>query len=116
MKRSVAQCVAQCATSQQVKVENQVPGGLLQSLLIPQWKWDSISMDFITGLPTSPGRSNNTIWVIVDRLTKVTHLLPMRDMDKVEVLAKLYIDQIMRLHGVPSNIVSDRDPRFTASF
>ena len=61
MKRSVAQWVAQCATCQQVKVENQVPGGLLQSLPIPQWKWDSISMDFITGLPTAPGRSNNSI-------------------------------------------------------
>ncbi|KAF8066152.1 hypothetical protein N665_1157s0002 [Sinapis alba] len=78
MKRSVAQWVAQCATCQQVKVEHQVPGGLLQSLPIPQWKWDSISMDFITGLPTGPGRLNNTIWVIVDRLTKVTHLFPMK--------------------------------------
>ena len=116
MKRSVAQWVAQCPTCQQVKVEHQVPGGLLQSLPIPQWKWDSISMDFITGLPTAPGRSNNSIWVIVDRLTKVTHLLPMRDTDKVEVLAELYIDQIVKLHGVPSDIVSDRDPRFTASF
>ena len=54
--------------------------------------------------------------MIVDRLTKVTHLLPMRDTDKVEVLAELYIDQIVKLHGVPSDIVSDRDPRFTASF
>ncbi|XP_033138989.1 uncharacterized protein LOC117129882 [Brassica rapa] len=116
MKRSVAQWVAQCATCQQVKVEHQVPGGLLQSLPIPQWKWDSISMDFITGLPTAPGRSNNSIWVIVDRLTKVTHLLPMRDTDKVEVLAEMYIDKIVKLHGVPSDIVSDRDPWFTASF
>ena len=73
-------------------------------------------MDFITGLPTAPGRSNNSIWVIVDRLTKVTHFLPMRDTDKVEVLAELYIDQIVKLHGVPSDIVSDRDARFTASF
>ena len=56
------------------------------------------------------------IWVIVDRLTKVTHLLPMRDTDKVKVLAKLYIDQIVKLHGVPSDIISDRDHRFTASF
>ncbi|XP_033139530.1 uncharacterized protein LOC117131546 [Brassica rapa] len=72
--------------------------------------------DFITGLPTAPGRSNNSIWVIVDRLTKVTHLLPMRDTDKVEVLAELYIDQIVKLHGVHSDIISDRDPRFTASF
>src|SRR5690606_13601278 len=115
MKKAVAQWVAQCATCQQVKVEHQVLGGLLQNLPIPQWKWDSISMDFITGLPTAPSRSNNSIWVIVDRLTKVTHLLPMRDTDKVEMLAKLYINQIVNLHGVPSDIVSDRDPRFTSS-
>ena len=65
MKKAVANWVAQC----------QVPGGLLQSLPVPEWKWDLISMDLITGLPVARGRSNNVIWVIVDRLTKVAQLL-----------------------------------------
>ncbi|KAL0642100.1 hypothetical protein Bca4012_103094 [Brassica carinata] len=116
MKKSVARWVAQCQTCQQVKVEHQIPGGLLQSLPVPQWKWDSISMDFITGLPPARRRSNNAIWVIVDRLTKVAHLLPMKETDTVEVLAEMYVDQVVRLHGVPTDIVSDRDPRFTSNF
>ncbi|CAA7021050.1 unnamed protein product [Microthlaspi erraticum] len=73
-------------------------------------------MDFITGLPVARGRMNNSIWVIVDRLTKVAHLLAERDSDKVEILAERYINQIVKLHGVPTDIVSDRDPRFTAAF
>ncbi|CAA7023600.1 unnamed protein product [Microthlaspi erraticum] len=73
-------------------------------------------MDFITGLPVARGRMNNSIWVIVDRLTKVAHLLAVRDSDKVETLAELNINQIVKLHGVPADIVSDRDPRFTAAF
>ncbi|CAA7021303.1 unnamed protein product [Microthlaspi erraticum] len=116
IKKAVARYVSQCQSCQQIKAEHQVPGGLLQSLPIPEWKWDSIAMDFITGLPIARGRQNNTIWVIVDRLTKVTRLLPVRDTDKVEILADLYIKQIVRLHGVPTDIVSDRDPRFTAIF
>jgi len=114
MKKSVARWVAQCQTCQQVKVEHQIPGGLLQSLPVPQWKWDSISMDFITGVPPARRRSNNAIWVIADRLTKVAHFLPMKETDKVEVLAEMYVDQVVRLHGVPTDIVSDRDPRFTS--
>ena len=116
MKKSVARWVAQCQVCQQIKAEHQVPGGLLQSLPIPEWKWDSVSMDLITGLPVARGRSNNAIWVIMDRLTKVAHLLAIRDTDKTETLAELYINQIVKLHGVPANIVSDRDPRFTAAF
>ncbi|XP_013630991.1 PREDICTED: uncharacterized protein LOC106336642, partial [Brassica oleracea var. oleracea] len=116
MKKSMAPWVALGQTCQQVKVEHQIPGGLLQSLPVPQWKWDSISMDFITGLPPARGHSNNAIWVIVDRLTKVVHLLPMKETNKVEVLEEMYVDQIVRLHGVPTDIVSDRDPRFTSNF
>ncbi|XP_013583299.1 PREDICTED: uncharacterized protein LOC106292241 [Brassica oleracea var. oleracea] len=116
MKKSVTRWVAQCQTFQQLKVEHQIPGGLLQSLPVPQWKWDSISMDFISGLPPARGRSHNAIWVIVDRLTKVAPLLPMKETDKVEVLAEMYVDQIVRLHGVPTDIVSVRDPRFTSNF
>ena len=73
-------------------------------------------MDFISGLPRAPGRGNDAIWVIVDRLSKSAHFLPMKLTDKVETLAELYLKEIVKLHGVPANIVSDRDPRFTAKF
>lgn len=72
-------------------------------------------MDFITGLPRSP-KSNTAIWVIVDRLTKSAHFLPVRMTDSMESFSRLYIQEIVRLHGVPISIVSDRDPRFTSKF
>ena len=73
-------------------------------------------MDFISGLPRAPGRGNDAVWVIVDRLTKSAHFLPMKLTDKVETLAELYMEEIVKLHGVPANIVSDRDLRFTDEF
>ena len=75
MKKDIAQYVAQCLVCQQVKAEHQRPAGPLQSLVIPQWKWEHITMDFVTGLPKTP-KSNNVVWVIVDRLTKSAHFLP----------------------------------------
>ncbi|KAF8106703.1 hypothetical protein N665_0135s0046 [Sinapis alba] len=116
IKRYVAVWVSQCQTCQRIKAELQLPSGLLQSLPIPEWKWDAVAMDFISGLPRAPGRGNDAVWVIVDRLTKSAHFLPMKLTDKVETLAELYLDEIVKLHGVPANIVSDRDPRFTAEF
>jgi len=116
MKRSVAKWVSQCDSCQRVKVEHQVPASLLHNLPIPAWKWESISMDFITGLPTRPGRSNDAIWVVVDRLTKMAHLVSMKSTDKSSILVEKYIDEILRLHGVPVNIVSDRDPKFSSIF
>ncbi|MBJ4073146.1 hypothetical protein JGD38_25985, partial [Salmonella enterica subsp. enterica serovar Corvallis] len=77
MKREIAQFVAECDVCRRVKAEHQRPAGLLQPLLIPEWKWDSIGMDFITGLPRSP-KGNDAIWVIIDRLTKVAHFLPVK--------------------------------------
>ena len=72
-------------------------------------------MDFVTGLPRTQ-KQHDAIWVIVDRLTKSAHFLPINVEDSVEKLDKLYVDKIMRLHGVPVSIVSDQDPRFTSSF
>ena len=72
-------------------------------------------MDFIVGFPrTSAG--NNTIWVIVDRLTKSAHFIPIKNTDSLERLTRIYIAEIVRLHGVPKTIVSDRDPRFKSRF
>ncbi|XP_037492052.1 uncharacterized protein LOC119369595 [Jatropha curcas] len=102
-------------TCQQVKAEHQFPSGLLHPTAIPEWKWDKVTMDFVTRLPLTP-KKKNAIWVIVDRLTKSAHFLPVRTDFTMEQFAELYIDEIVRLHGVPSSIISDRDPRFTSRF
>ena len=115
MKRDIAQFVAQCLVCQQVKAEHQRPAGFLQQLSIPEWKWEHITMDFVTGLPRTLG-GDNAIWVIVDRLTKCAHFLPMKVNFSMDRLASLYIKEIVRMHGVPVSIVSDRDPRFTSRF
>ena len=98
-----------------MKVEHQKPAGKIQLLPIPVWKWEKITMDFVIGLPRTQ-RQHDAIWVIVDRLTKSTHFLPVNVEDSFEKLAQLYVDEIVRLHGVPVSIVSDRDPRFTSRF
>ncbi|KAL5828810.1 hypothetical protein ACOSQ3_018278 [Xanthoceras sorbifolium] len=115
MKRDVVDFVNRCMTCQQVKAEHQVPSGLLQSIPIPEWKWDRITMDFVTGLPLTRSH-HDAIWVIVDRLTKSAHFLPVRVDYSLDRLAELYIKEIVRLHGVPVSIISDRDPKFTSRF
>ncbi|KAA3484405.1 reverse transcriptase [Gossypium australe] len=82
---------------------------LLQSILIPEWKWDRVTMDFVSGLPQMP-RKKDTIWVVVDRLTKSAHFIPVKYDYSLDRLAELYIFEIVRLHGVPLSIVFDRDP------
>ncbi|GJR08091.1 putative nucleotidyltransferase, ribonuclease H [Tanacetum coccineum] len=115
MKRDVATFVSKCLTCQQVKIEHQRASGLLQPLEIPVWKWDEISMDFVTGLPRTQ-RKHDAIWVVVDRLTKSAHFLPIRKDYPVSKIAEMFQQEIIRLHGTPSAIVSDRDPRFTSHF
>ena len=110
MKRDIAQYVAQCLVCQQVKVEHQRPTGSLQLLAIPEWKWEHITMDFVTWLPRTL-RGNNVIWVIVDRLTKSAHFLPMKVNFSMDHLAYLYVKEIVRMHGGPVSIVSDIAPR-----
>ena len=115
MKRDVTEYVFKCLTCQQVKVEHQVPTGLLNPLPIPQWKWDNITMDFVSGFPLTQ-QKHDSVCVIVDRLTKSAHFIPVRIDYSMDQLAELYVDEIVRLHGVPFSIVSDRDPRFTSRF
>jgi len=115
MKKNIAEFVAQCTSCQQVKIEHQKPGGLMQTIEIPTWKWEAINMDFIMGLPRS-NRKFDSIWVIVDRLTKSAHFLPVRSTYTAEDYAKLYIKEIVRLHGVPVSIISDRGAQFIAHF
>ena len=115
MKTDVADCVASCLVCQKVKIEHQRPGGTLEPLDIPQWKWDNISIDFVTHLPRSV-RGHDSIWVIVDRLTKCAHFLSINQKMSLDKLAKLYVREIVRLYGVPASIISDRDPRFMSRF
>ncbi|GKA89448.1 putative reverse transcriptase domain-containing protein [Tanacetum coccineum] len=82
---------------------------------IPQWKWEKITMDFITKLPkTSSGY--DTTWVIIDRLTKSAHFLPMKETNIMERLTRLYLREVVSRHGVPVSIISDNDSRFTSHF
>ncbi|XP_057473208.1 uncharacterized protein LOC130761683 [Actinidia eriantha] len=83
----------------------------LEPLEIPEWKWEHITMDFVTALPRSQCQ-HDAVWVIVDRLMKSAHFLPIRMIDSVDVLGRLYVREIVKLHGVPVSIVFDRDPRF----
>ena len=115
MKKDVADFVAHCLICQQVKIEHQRPGGPLQSLKILQMKWDIIIMDFVTGLPKS-SKGNTAIWVVVDRLTKSAHFIFYKSGMTLDGMARLYIKEIMRLHGVPRKIISDRDSRLTSHF
>ena len=109
MKKDVAQYVASCLTCQQVKFEHQRPTGILQELPLPEWKWERISMDFMVGLPKTQ-KVHDSIWVIVDRLTKSAHFLAVKTTYMVAQYAQMYLDSIVALHGVLVSIVSDRGP------
>jgi hypothetical protein len=113
MKKEVVEYMVMYGVCQQVKVKHQKPIGSLQPLLISQWKWEDISMDFVSGLPKGK-RGKHFIWVIVDRLTKSTIFLPIRTTYSIYKLAKLHVNEVIRLHEVPVFIVSDWDPRFTS--
>jgi len=115
MKHDVARFISSCLTCQKAKVEHKKPGGMLHQLEIPVWKWDNIAMDFVTHLPRSV-QNHDAIWVIVDRLTKSAHFLAVNLRMPMDKLTYLYIREIMRLHGVPSSIMSNRDYRFTSRF
>ena len=96
MKKDIAEYVAVCDVCQRVKAEHQKPARLLQSLPIPEWKWDKLGMDFITGLPRT--RSGyDSIWVVVDRLTKVAHFIPVKTTYTSAKLAKIYMIRIVCL-------------------
>ena len=115
MKRHVGDFVRRCLTCQQFKAEHQKPAGLLQPLEVAEWKWEHVTMDFVTHLPRTQQR-HDVVWVIMDRLTKSSHFLVVRMTFTLEEFCQLYIYEIVRLYGVLVFIVSDRDPRFTAHF
>ena len=115
MKREIAQFVNECDVCRRVKAEHQRPAGLLQPLPIPEWKFDHIEMDFVTGFPKSK-KGNDAIFVAIDKLSKVAHFLPVKESISAAQLAELYTSRIVSLHGVPMMISSDRGSIFTSKF
>jgi hypothetical protein len=115
MKRDIAEYVSLCDTYQRVKAEHQRPARLLQPLKIPKWKWEEIGMDFIVGLPHTQA-GYDSIWVTVDRLTKVAHFILVKTTYSGAKLAEHNMSRIVCLHGVPKKIVSDRGSQFTSKF
>ncbi|KAK1421015.1 hypothetical protein QVD17_23053 [Tagetes erecta] len=115
MKRDIVKYVEKCLTCLQVKAEHQKPYGKIQPLEIPKWKWEHITMDLITKLPKTT-KGFDAIWVIVDRLTKSAHFLPIRESYSSEHMAEVYMKEVISRHGVPVSIVSDRDTRFTSRY
>ena len=115
MKREIADYVSRCLTCQQVKAEHQRPAGLLQPLHILEWKWEHVAMDFVVGLLVTQ-RGHNGVWVVMKRLTKIVHFLSFNTKWSVAKLARYYVREIVRLHGVPASIISDRDSKFTSKF
>ena len=107
--------ILRCMKCQQVKVENQHLAGFLQPLPVPEWKWEVISIDFITGLLMT-WRQHDSIMVVVDKLTKETHFIPVKSMHKTNDITKIFMKEIFKLHGLPKAIVSDRDIKFTSNF
>jgi hypothetical protein len=114
LKNDVQRFVAECLVCQQNKVETIKTPGLLQPLAIPSQRWEEVSMDFITGLPKSEGKS--VIMVIVDRLTKYAHFCALSHPFKASTVATAFMETVQKLHGSPKIIVSDRDPIFTGHF
>jgi hypothetical protein len=115
MKREIAKYVSECDTYRGVKADHLIPIGNLQPLSIPEWKWENICMDFIVGLRHT-SRGYNSIWVIMDRLTKSAHFLPVSTTYRVRQYAEHYISHNVRYHGIPKTIISDRGSFFDAHF
>ena len=95
--------------------EHQRPAGALQLLTIPEWKWDKVKMDFVTGFPRSQ-KGHDAIFVVIDRFSKVSQFLPVKETITTSQLADLYVSRIVSLHGVPLEINSDHGSLFTSRF
>ncbi|CAI7903370.1 unnamed protein product [Closterium sp. NIES-53] len=111
----VQRYVSSCRVCQAMKSTCQRPAGLLQPLEPPERPWQQVTMDFVTGMPAGPS-GNDAVLVVVDRLTKMVHFAPCRTRITAEETARLFISTVMRVHGIPSAIISDRDPKFTSNF
>ena len=114
MREDIKAFIRECEICQRHKVEQLSPAGLLQPLPIPSRVWEDISMDFVDGLPMSQGKS--TILVVVDRLSKYSHFIPVTHPYTAVSIAQIFFENVFKLHGMPRTIVCDRDPAFTSAF
>lgn len=115
MRKDILDYLAKCLECQQVKEEHQHLAGLLHPLPIPEWKWDTVTLDFITGLPRSR-RKNDSIMVVVDKLSKTTHFILVKSTYKTMEIANIFMKAIFRLHGFPKMVIFDRDVKLTSAF
>ena len=115
IKKMVRDFVLGCGACQRTKAERVRKPGLLQPLDIPEMKWESVSLDFVTALPRVRG-GFDSILVVVDRLTKVAHFIPVKSTATAVDIARVFVREIFRLHGMPKILVSDRDVKFTSHF
>jgi hypothetical protein len=113
MKNDVVDYITRCMECQKVKVEHRHPMGLLQPLPIPEKKWEVITIEFITKLPRTR-RQHNSIMVVVEKLAKVAHFVPVKTIHTTTNIAEINMREIVRLHGRPRTIVSDRDTNFNS--
>jgi hypothetical protein len=115
LKKEIDEYIAICMECQKVKAEHRHPTRLLQPLPIPEWKWDVVTMDFITRLPRT-SKQHDSIMVVVDKLTKAAHFIPLKTTHRATDVADIFLKEVARLHGIPKTIVSDRDLKFTSNF
>ena len=115
MKRDIAEFVAKCPNCQQVKGEHQKSCGILKEIHIPNCKWEGINMDFVVGLPRTQ-KSYDSIWVVVDRLTKSARFIPVKSTYATKDYARIFIDEIVCRHGILLSLISDRGAQFTSMF
>jgi hypothetical protein len=115
VRKDVTHYVTTCASCQRNKARNVKPGGLLQPLAVPNDRWQSVSMDYITGLPCT-AQGYDAVYVVVDRLSKMAHFVPCTKDITAEGTAELFVREVVRLHGYPLEIISDRDPKFASKF
>jgi hypothetical protein len=108
MKKEISEYIARCMECQKVKHEHKNPVGLLQPLPIPEWKWEVVKMDFITGLPRT-NKQHDSIMVVVDKLTKISHFIPLKTTHKATNVVDIFMREVARLHRIPKIIVSGRD-------
>jgi hypothetical protein len=114
LKKEITEYIARCMECQKVKAEHRHPTGLLQPLPIPEWKWEVVTMDFITGLPRT-SKQHDSIMVVVDKLTKAAHFIPLKTTQKAADVVDIFLKEVARLHEIPKTIVFDRDPKFTSN-